>query len=65
MRIRCSDDPVTPAELAEADEIFLTSSVREIAPVDTVDGRSLIAPGPITTAVMGAYAAAVLIERES
>jgi branched-chain amino acid aminotransferase len=65
MRVSVSDDPVSPAELAEADEVFLTSSVREIAPVDTVDGRSLKAPGPITTAVMGAYAAAVQIERES
>lgn len=65
MHIACSDDPVSPAELAAADEVFLTSAVREIAPVDTLDGRTLKAPGPITTAVMGAYAAAVLIERES
>jgi branched-subunit amino acid aminotransferase/4-amino-4-deoxychorismate lyase len=65
MRIPLSEDPVTPAELARADEVFLTSSVREIAPVDTVDGRSLKVPGPITTALMGAYAAQVQLERES
>lgn len=65
MRIPVSDEPVSPAELANAEEIFLTSSVREIAPVDTIDGRSLKAPGPVTTAIMGAYAAAVRIERES
>jgi branched-chain amino acid aminotransferase len=65
MGIALSQDPVTPAELANADEVFLTSSVREIAPVDTVDGRSLKAPGSITTALMGAYAAQVLVERES
>jgi branched-chain amino acid aminotransferase len=65
MRIPVTDDPVTPAELAAADEVFLTSSVREIAPVDTVDGRSLKALGPITTALMGAYAAQVQVERES
>jgi branched-subunit amino acid aminotransferase/4-amino-4-deoxychorismate lyase len=65
MGIPCNDDPVPPAELAQADEVFLTSSVREIAPVDTIDGRSLKAPGPITTALMGAYAAKVQVERES
>jgi branched-chain amino acid aminotransferase len=65
MRIPVSEDPVTPAELAKADEVFLTSSIREITPVDTVDGRSLKAPGPITTALMGAYTARVQIERES
>jgi branched-subunit amino acid aminotransferase/4-amino-4-deoxychorismate lyase len=65
MHIPLSDDPVTPAELAQADEVFLTSSVREIAPVDTVDGRSLKVPGPITTALMGGYAALVQVERES
>jgi branched-chain amino acid aminotransferase len=65
MRVSFSDAPISPAELAEADEVFLTSSIREIAPVDTVDGRSLKAPGPISTALMGAYAAAVQIERES
>jgi branched-chain amino acid aminotransferase len=64
--IPVSDDaPVTPAELAQADEVFLTSSIREIAPVDTIDERTLSAPGPITQAVIGAYAAAVRIERES
>lgn len=65
MDIPLSEDPVTPAELAQADELFLTSSVREIAPVDTVDGRSLEAPGPLTVALMGAYAAQVQVERES
>jgi branched-chain amino acid aminotransferase len=62
--IAVSEDPVSPAELASADEVFLTNSIREIAPVDSVDGRSLKAPGPITTAVMGAFAATVQVERE-
>ena len=64
MRIPCTDDPVTTSELARADEVFLTSSVREIVPVDTVDGRALKAPGQITTALIGAYAAKVRVERE-
>ncbi len=65
LEVPVNDDPVSPAELAEADEVFLTSSIREVAPVDTVDGRTLKAPGPITTAVMGAFAAQVRLERES
>jgi branched-chain amino acid aminotransferase len=65
LSIPVTDDPVSPAELAEADEVFLTSSIREIAPVDTIDGRTLKAPGPLTTAIMGAFAAQVQLERES
>ncbi len=65
LEVPVSDDPVSPAELAEADEVFLTSSIREIAPVDTIDGRTLEAPGPLTTAVIGAFAAQVRLERES
>jgi branched-chain amino acid aminotransferase len=65
MGIPLSEDPVLPGDLAKADEVFLTSSVREIAPVDTVDGRPLAAPGPVTTALMGGYAAQVQVERES
>jgi branched-chain amino acid aminotransferase len=63
--VTVTEDPVTPQELAQADEVFLTSSIREIAPVDTVDGRALEAPGPITTAAMGAFAANIRLERES
>jgi branched-chain amino acid aminotransferase len=62
--ITVTEHPVSPAELAAADEVFLTSSVREIAPVDTLDGRTLRAPGEVTTAVVGAYRAQVLVERE-
>ena len=35
--------------LAEADEAFLTSTTREVQPIDAVDGRShLRTPGPVT-----------------
>ena len=37
--------------LAEADEVFITSSTRDVQPVHRVDSRSLAAPGPITAAV--------------
>jgi branched-chain amino acid aminotransferase len=61
-RIAVREDPITPDELARADEMFLTSSLRGIAPVSVVDGRSLIAPGAITRAAMDGYAALVLDE---
>jgi branched-chain amino acid aminotransferase len=37
--------------LAEAEEVFITSSTRDVQPVHRVDSRSLAAPGPVTTAV--------------
>lgn len=42
--------------LTEADELFLTSSVKDVMPVSAVDGRPLPAPGPLTTAVRAAWA---------
>ena len=43
------DVPV--AALEEAEEVFITSSTRDVQPVHRVDSRSLAAPGPVTTAV--------------
>jgi branched-chain amino acid aminotransferase len=37
--------------LAEAEEVFITSSTRDVQPVHRVDSRSLAAPGPVTTAI--------------
>lgn len=43
--------------LAEADEIFLTSSLRDVQAVHLVDGRELPhAPGPVTAEAMRAFA---------
>lgn len=53
---------ITAGELARADEVFLTSSLRGVAPVAAIDGRALAAPGPITRAAMDGYAARVLDE---
>lgn len=41
--------------LASADEVFVTSSTREVQPVDRVDDRTLEAPGPITDALRHAF----------
>lgn len=43
------DVPVSALE--EAEEVFITSSTRDVQPVHRVDSRSLAAPGPVTTAV--------------
>ena len=43
------DVPVSALEVAE--EVFITSSTRDVQPVHRVDARSLAAPGPVTTAV--------------
>jgi branched-chain amino acid aminotransferase len=42
--------------LEYADEVLLTSTGRDVQPVHEVDGRSLPAPGPLTTAAMEAFA---------
>jgi branched-chain amino acid aminotransferase len=61
--LRCAvrQEPVTPADLAAADEVFITSSLREIIPVVRVDdvvvggGR----PGRVTRALHAAFRARV------
>jgi len=46
-----------PDQVRDADEVFLTSSVRGILPVATVDDRSVRggAPGPLTARLMADY----------
>jgi branched-chain amino acid aminotransferase len=52
---------VPRAALYDADEVFLTSSIREIVPVVAVDDRPIGtgAPGPITRAIHTAYRARI------
>jgi branched-chain amino acid aminotransferase len=49
---------IVPSDLAAVDEIFLTSSLRGIAPVTSIDGGPVGrgTPGPITRRLMTAYA---------
>jgi branched-chain amino acid aminotransferase len=42
-------------DLITAEEVFLTSSTRDVQPVAVVDGRLLDAPGPVTKAAMHAF----------
>jgi branched-chain amino acid aminotransferase len=46
-----------PLEVLErADEVFLTSSIKDVLPVSAVDHRGLPAPGPVTSAVCSVWA---------
>lgn len=42
--------------LASADEVFLTSSIKDVFPVSVLDGRALPHPGPITAQLAGIFA---------
>ncbi|MGL4177641.1 MAG: aminotransferase class IV [Dermatophilaceae bacterium] len=42
------EEPLPLEVLGLADEVFITSSVRDVYPVSAVDGRPLAAPGPLT-----------------
>ena len=49
-------ESVLPMSVLEtADEVFLTSSTRDVHPVHRVDGRDLAAPGPLTAAAAGLF----------
>jgi branched-chain amino acid aminotransferase len=43
--------------LADADEVFITSSTRDVHPVSRIDDRQLQAPGPVTAQVRHRFAA--------
>jgi branched-chain amino acid aminotransferase len=47
---------LTPAQLAAADEVFVTSSTRDVHPVDRVDAIAYVAPGPVTARVAAEFA---------
>lgn len=60
--IDAREEPLLPDALRTADEVFVTSSVREVMPVSRIDGRPVGAgrPGPVTVALreaLRAYAA--------
>ena len=50
-------EPLERGFLGRADELFLTSSVRELLPVRAVQGVSLGPPGPVTRRLTDAYRA--------
>lgn len=42
--------------LTTADEVFLTSSIKDVFPVHAVDERRLVAPGPVTARLVKVFA---------
>ena len=50
LRIPVEQTPLTRHELYNADEAFLTSTIKEVLPVTTIDGRRIGRgrPGPVT-----------------
>lgn len=57
--IEVEERAVAVEELDAADEVFLTSSTRDIHPVHAVGDRRLEAPGPVTRQAMDAWRALV------
>jgi branched-chain amino acid aminotransferase len=57
--VRCEEVALTSVELASADEVFITSSVREVVPVVRVDGAIIGdgTPGAVTQRLHAAYRA--------
>ncbi|MDZ7750026.1 MAG: aminotransferase class IV [Halofilum sp. (in: g-proteobacteria)] len=46
---------VDPAELDDADEVFVTSALRGVAAVDRIGEQRFPAPGPITERLIAAH----------
>lgn len=46
---------VPMSALADAEEVFITSSTRDVQPVHRVDSRSIVAPGPLTASVRAEF----------
>jgi len=60
--LHASMQDLTPDLIARADEMFITNSLIEVAPVASLDGRSFSAPGPTTEQLMHAYHQKVMKE---
>lgn len=60
--IPCRETPVFATELAEADELFLTSTVYDVVPIHTLDGRHLPPERPVTRRLAQLFRG--VIERE-
>jgi branched-chain amino acid aminotransferase len=58
---------LTPADIATADEAFLTSSTRELQPLVAVDGKPVGGgePGPVTQRLAEAYSALVVAQLDA
>jgi len=57
--IEVREEALPLSVLESAEEVFITSSTRDVHPVSDVDGRALEAPGPVTTKVAQVWADAL------
>lgn len=67
---RVAERDLTPADVARADELFLSSTLRDLGPVTHLDGRALHGgePGPVTSRLLplvGAHFAARCREHDA
>jgi branched-chain amino acid aminotransferase len=55
--VEVRDETLTPADLATADEVFITSTTRELSPVVAIDDRTIGdgRPGPISLTLWDGY----------
>jgi branched-chain amino acid aminotransferase len=55
--IGCQERDMWPDDLTSADEVFITSSIRELVPVASVDGARIGSgrPGPVFARLLAAY----------
>lgn len=60
--IEVVEEALPMSVLETCDEVFLTGTTRDVHPVHRVDDRELPAPGPVTTRVQQAWAAASATE---
>ena len=62
--VSVSERPLVPDSLLQASEAFLTSSIRGIAPLRSVDGRRIgdACPGPVTLRITERYRALIAEE---
>ena len=57
MGLRHREETVRAADLLSADEVFITSTLKECCPVRAIDGRPVgpVQPGPITLDILRRY----------
>jgi branched-subunit amino acid aminotransferase/4-amino-4-deoxychorismate lyase len=65
LALAVEERPLTIAELADADEAFLTATTREVIPLTQLDGRTIgtAQPGELTAAIHAGYRDEVARER--
>jgi branched-subunit amino acid aminotransferase/4-amino-4-deoxychorismate lyase len=56
MGIPIEEGTLKLADLYQADEVFMTSTTREVQPIARIEEHTFAAPGPVTTRFAQAFA---------